>query len=221
MKRFFLTTTVATVGLALCLVAQTRAGSHPGNGSGHPSGSANHTSSMSDRHGEHGHTFRANERFDYRRHGFKSLSWTRYGWSNFYRCYCYWAPRYGWCFYEPSYASYLPVSFYHDVYPEAAPIVSPVVSSTPAVIQQTTVVTAPPVPAADVPPPPPAPPITPAPTARFRRRRWVLACPNGQRSAVLETHRRRADSECGDTKSPLRVGPAPCRCTGAPLPRKD
>jgi hypothetical protein len=34
---------------------------------------------VSGHHGEHGHTFRANERFDYRRHGFKSLSWTRYG----------------------------------------------------------------------------------------------------------------------------------------------
>jgi hypothetical protein len=54
------------------------------------------------------------------------------------------------------------------VYPEAFPTVAPVVSPTPSVVQQTTVVNVPgtpPAPTVDVPTAPPAPVAVPAPTA--------------------------------------------------------
>ncbi len=94
-------------------------------------------------------------------------------WSSRYNSYCYWAPNYGWCFYEPSYSCYLPVSYYPEVYPQASLAAAPVspsiplVSPSPSVVQQTSVVVAgSALPAADLPAPPlVAPPIAPAPTA--------------------------------------------------------
>jgi hypothetical protein len=154
-KRFLLTVTVATVGLTILAASQTQAAG--------PSGSAfGHMRSMS------GHSFKPNHRFDYRRYGYRHFSWSRYHWSNYYRRYCYWAPSYGWCFYEPSYSCYLPLSCFSQVYPEAATAVAPAISTSPSVVQQTTVVTVPPVPAAPAvsePPPPPVPPMAPAPAA--------------------------------------------------------
>lgn len=170
MKRSLFTTTFAALGLTLIAAAQTQAAGPPGHGSGHRSASTIHHSTMNGRHGEFNHSFRANGRFDYGRHGFRSLSWTKYGWSNRYRTYCYWAPSYGWCFYEPSYSCYLPVSYYPEVYPQAsfgvAPAVSPapVLTTAPSVVQQTSVVLAgPAVPPVEGPGPVVAPPIGPAP----------------------------------------------------------
>src|SRR5207253_10927577 len=116
------------------------------------------------RRGESEHSFKVNERVDYRRPGFKSVSWSHRRWSSYYRSYVYWAPSYGWYFYEPTYSCYLPVSRYSEVYPEAV-AVAPAVSPTPTVIQQTTVVTVPPGPAAELPTPPLAPEVLPAPIA--------------------------------------------------------
>ena len=141
-----LMTTFAALGLAFFAANQTRAGGPSGNGSGHQSGGSNHQGAMSGRQGERGHSFRANERFDFGRHGFRSLSWSRYGWSDRYHSYLYWAPNYGWCFYEPTYSYYLPVAYYPEVYPQAsltaAPevIPSPVLTTASPVIQRTTVV---------------------------------------------------------------------------------
>jgi hypothetical protein len=165
-----LMTTVAALGLTMFAAAQTQAAGSPGKGSGHPSGSSSQHGTMSNRHGEFNHSFKANGRFDYGRHGFKSLSWTRSGWSDRYHSYCYWAPRYGWCFYEPTYSCYLPVSCYSEVYPQAslsvAPEVrsTPLVSTVPSVVQQTSVVlAAPAAPAVDLPGPLAAPPVGPGP----------------------------------------------------------
>jgi hypothetical protein len=152
MKRCFSTTVVATLGAVLVLAAQ---GWADGRGS-HPSGNSGHQASM--RRGEPGHFYKANERFDYRKHGFGAQSWTHYRWSNYYRCFCFWAPKYGWCFYEPSYSRYLPISYYPEVYPQFAPPVTPPLSPSPSVVQQTTVVAAPAAPVADLPTPPPGPP---------------------------------------------------------------
>lgn len=143
MKRFFVAAALVA-GLTL-FVGQTWAG-----------GSSSHHESE--------HSFRANERFDYHRHGFKSFSYSHYRWSNDYHRYIYWAPSYGWCFYEPTYSYYVPVSYYHEVY-SSAPTVAPTVIPTPPVVQQTTVVTAPPSASVPVPPPPPPPPVVPGPTA--------------------------------------------------------
>ncbi|HEV8060345.1 MAG TPA: hypothetical protein VGP68_10755 [Gemmataceae bacterium] len=172
MNRVLLATTIAALGLTLLATAQIQANGPQGNGSGHPTVGSNHQGAMSGRRGEAGRSFKANERFDYRRHGFRSLSWTRYGWSDRYHHYLYWEPRYGWCFYEPTYTSYLPIAYYPEVYPQstltAAPevIPGPVVSTVPSVIQQTTVALAAPVaPAVDLPTPPLAPRVPPAPGA--------------------------------------------------------
>ncbi len=172
MNRLLLSTTIAALGLTLFVTTQIQANGPQGNGSGHPTAGSNHQGTMSGRRGEFGHSFKANERFDYRRHGFRSLSWTRYGWSDRYHNYLYWAPGYGWCFYEPTYTSYLPITYYPEVYPEArftaAPeaIPGPVVSAAPSVIQQTTVALAAPVaPAVDLPTPPLAPQVASAPIA--------------------------------------------------------
>jgi hypothetical protein len=170
MKRLLFTTTFAALGLAL-IANQSQAASPMGHGSGHSTGSLNH--GMNGRHDTFRHSFKANSRFDYGRFGYKSLHWTRYGWSSRYNNYCYWAPNFGWCFYEPTYSCYLPISYYRDVYPEAsfstapvAPVAPAVVASTPSVVQQTSVVVGgPAIPTADVPPLPLAPPIAPAPTA--------------------------------------------------------
>ncbi len=164
MKRFLMTVAVAAVALATLAVQQTRAQGHSERGPEHFSSGSSHHGSMSD------HQFRASRRFDYGRHGYRSLSWTHSYWSNYYRCNCYWAPTYGWCFYEPSYSCYVPVSRYFEVYPEAVSVGSAPVIPPPTAIQQTTVVVGSPTQAA-VPVVPPAPaavpvvPPAPAPTA--------------------------------------------------------
>ncbi len=153
MKSFLMTASVAALGLALLAVTPTGAAGQPGR----PSGSGlSHRGPLGGRHGEFGHRFKANGRFAYGRHGFRSLHWTRYRWDSFYHRYFYWAPSYGWCFYEPTYGYYLPVSYFPEVYPEAAPTLATAISPTPSVIQQTTVVAEPSL--------PPAPPVVPAPT---------------------------------------------------------
>lgn len=163
MNRLLFTTTFAALGLTLIAAAQTQAA---GPGSGHPSAGPSRHSTMNGRHGEFNHSFRANGRFDYGRHGFRSLSWSKYGWSSRYHTYCYWAPSYGWCFYEPTYSCYLPVSYYPEVYPQAsfATAPGPVLTTAPSVVQQTSVVLGgPAVAPVDVPGPIVAPPVTPAP----------------------------------------------------------
>jgi hypothetical protein len=156
MKRFFITATLVAVGLTL-LANQTWAGGNSGNGSGRPSNGSNHRESE--------HSFRTNERFDFNRHGFKSFSWSHYRWSNDYHRYIYWGSSYGWCFYEPSYGYYVPVSHYSEVYP-TAPTVAPTSIPAPPVVQQTTVVTAPTGSSGVLPPPPPPAEVgPPAPTA--------------------------------------------------------
>jgi hypothetical protein len=120
---------------------------------------------MSGHRGESGYHFKASERFNYGKHGFKAFSWTHRRWSSQYHCYCYWAPSFGWCFFEPIHACYVPLTYFREVYPETVTTVAPVVAPTPSVIQQTTVVTAPPAPVREVPPPAPAPAVVPAPTA--------------------------------------------------------
>jgi hypothetical protein len=161
MKRFFVTPTLAAVALSLFVVAQTWAGGPSGNGSSRQGGEPSHHGSMSGR-SESGHSFRASERFDYHSYGYRSYSWTHSRWSNDYRCYIYWAPRYGWCFYEPTYTCYVPVTYYGQVYPQSAPIVAP---SAPVIQQQTTVVTAPSAPTTSLPVPPPGPSVQPPPVA--------------------------------------------------------
>ena len=183
MNRFLMTVAVAAVGLTTLAAAQTRAEGRSGRGSDHSFGGESRHESMG------GRQFRASRRFDYGRHGYRSLSWTHSYWSSYYGCYCYWAPSYGWCFYEPSYSCYLPVSYYFEVYPEVVSAGPAPVIPAPTTIQQTTVVVAPPAsggrarPAAGVSRPdggpadqrgdgvgppadlPPAPPVVSAPTA--------------------------------------------------------
>jgi hypothetical protein len=153
MKKFLLNVTVSTVGLTLLAVAPIWAAE--------PSRHESNRGGSSGTHREFSHSYRANERFDFREHGFRTFSYTHYHWSDFYRCYCYYAPRYGWCFYEPTYGYYLPITYYSQVYPESVPVVK----QSPSVIQQTTVVTSPTAPVPNLPTPPPGPPVAPAPTA--------------------------------------------------------
>jgi hypothetical protein len=153
MNRFFAKAALATVALTLLGVAQTWAAGPRGQ-------SSSHHGSISGSHGDR-HSFRASTRFDYRSHGFRSLSWSHYRWSNYYHCYCYYTPKFGWCFYEPTYSYYVPISYFSEVYPQSAPVVSP----TPSVIQQTTVVTVPPTAAPELPTPPSTPVVPTAPTA--------------------------------------------------------
>lgn len=170
MRRSLFATAFAALGLVL-VATQTQAAVPTGRGPSHRSGSFSHA--ISGHHGQFSHSFRANGRFDYGRYGYRSLHWTRYGWSSRYNNYCYWAPNYGWCFYEPTYSCYLPISYYRQVYPEASfstaavPAPVPVVTPSPSVVQQTSVVVGgPAIPTADVPAPPLLPPpVTPAPTA--------------------------------------------------------
>ena len=137
MNRFLMTVAVAAVGLATLAVAETRAEGRTDRESGHSyRGESRHESRS-------GHQYHASRRFDYGRHGYRSFSWTHSYFSSYYGCSCYWAPSYGWCFYEPSYSCYVPVSYYFQVYPEfvsagPAPVIPP-----PTTIQQTTVVVAP------------------------------------------------------------------------------
>jgi hypothetical protein len=110
--------------------------------------------------------YKPSDKFGYGKHGRKSYQWTHSHWSEYYHRYCYWAPGYGWYFYEPTHEYYLPVSCFFDVYPEAAPTFAAAVTPTrtPNVTQQTTVVTAPATPVAS-PEPPPIPVLAPPPTA--------------------------------------------------------
>lgn len=147
MNRFIFTKAFAILTVAM-LGVQAQADGHGNKGMGPGRGS------MNSQHGNFTHSFKANGRFDYGRHGFRSLSWTKYGWSNRFNSYCYWAPNYGWCFYEPTYSCYLPISYYPEVYPQA------VLTTAPAVVQQTEVVlSTPPVPVTTAAPIAPAPAI--------------------------------------------------------------
>jgi hypothetical protein len=172
MNRSTLATTIAAFGLTMFATAQIQADGHNNNGAAHRTGSGARLGVTSGHRGEVGHSFRANGRFEYGRHGFKSLSWTRYGWSDRYRTYCYWEPRYGWCFYEPTYSCYLPIGYYREVYPQAVLTAAPevpvreIVRQSPAVVQQTSVIVgAPAGPAVDLPIPPVGPPVGPNPGA--------------------------------------------------------
>ena len=190
MMRSLMSVSVAAVGLALLAAPPTRAEGRSGgrsgrssNGPSHvgPTGGQRHRGSdyfdyRFDHRSRHDfnyrfdhrprHDFRANRRFDYGKHGFRSLYWTRYCWSRDYRCYLYWAPWYRcWCFYEPSYSCYVPVSYYGEVYPETSPTVAATGTPAPSVVQQTTVVATPPASVADAVPPAPLPPVAPTPTA--------------------------------------------------------
>ncbi len=165
MKRFLLSAAVAAVGLALLTVTQAGAAGPSSKGSGRPSGGFSHTGSMRGFHGGFNHGFKPNGRFGYGRHGFRSLSWTHYRWNSYYHRYFYWAPSYGWCFYEPTYGYYLPLSFYREVYPEAVtPEIAPL-SPAPSVVQQTTVVNTPAPVVGPAAPPVAEPPLPPAPAA--------------------------------------------------------
>jgi hypothetical protein len=170
MNRTTLAAAIAALGLTMFATAQIQADGHHNNGSGHQQGTGNRQGVASGHRGEVGHSFRANGRFEYGRHGFRSLSWTRYGWSDRYRTYCYWEPRYGWCFYEPTYSYYLPIGRFKEVYPEAVLTAAPelpvreFVREAPAVIQKTSVIVgAPTGPAVGLPIPPVVPPVGPAP----------------------------------------------------------
>jgi len=172
MMRFMFSATVAAVGLALLAVPETRAESPSGAGSGHVSYGHMDPSRGEYRHGPGHFDYRfpnhPSQRFGYDSHGFRSLYWSNYRWSRDYRCYVYWAPSYrSWFFYEPTFSYYVPVSYYRQVYPEVSPTVA-TVSSTPSVVQQTSVVVAPPTPVgpvAETVSPAPIPPVIPAPAA--------------------------------------------------------
>jgi hypothetical protein len=113
--------------------------------------------------------YTASKHFDFGKHGYKSLYWNRYCWSSYYHCYCYWAPYYrSWCFYEPTYSCYVPVSYYSSVYPDSyqPTLTTPTVTSTPPVVQQTTVLVSSASPVGDAPPAPPGPPGPPAAAAQ-------------------------------------------------------
>jgi hypothetical protein len=132
MKRFLMIATLAAVGLTQFAATQASAG-----------GGFSHGRSYYGSHNEYrGHHFRASERFGYSRYGFRSFSYTHYRWSDTYRCYFYYAPSYGWCFYEPSYNFYVPITYFNQVYPESVSVITPTVIPTPTVVQQqqTTVV---------------------------------------------------------------------------------
>lgn len=134
MKRFLMTVASAVVGLATLAVAQTRAEGHHGRGSEHSGYGASDSGSRS------AHSYRPSQRFDYGRYGYRSVSWTHSTWSSYYGCSCYWVPSYGWCFYEPSYTYFMPVSRYFEVYPEAVRVGAVPVIPAPTTIQQTSVI---------------------------------------------------------------------------------
>jgi hypothetical protein len=167
MLRFLMSASVAVVGLALLTVSPAPAASSGGH-------SHKGVARSQQRHGHgSGHHFKANRRFAYGKYGFRSLSWSRYRWSKDYGCYVYWAPRLrSWCFYEPTFRYYVPVSNYREVYPEAPAVEAAPVIKTPSVVQQTTVVVtlppavapvAPPAPVLEGPPEAPIAPAAPAP----------------------------------------------------------
>jgi hypothetical protein len=153
MKRFLCTVAVVAASLAVASVAQARPEGSRG-GSGH--------------HGSNGsyREYKPSEHFGYGKYGMKSFSWSHYRWSEYYRRYCYWSPGYGWYFYEPIHACYLPVSYYTQVYPEAAPTLT---ASAPTVNQQTTVVNIPGGPGVRSAEPPPIPTVAVPPAAAVQQ----------------------------------------------------
>jgi len=169
MKSFLLSVAVAVVGLTGLAVSQAQADGHFGRGSSHSYDNDRHNESRRE------HEFRADHRFDFSRHGYRSFSWTHRRWSDYYSCYCYFAPSYGWCFYEPSYSYYVPVSRYFEVYPEAHRTEPPPVFSTPTAIQQTTVVAV-----SGTPTTVPFTPSAPTPTAVQQTKVVVPGGPSGE-----------------------------------------
>lgn len=155
MKRFFLTVALAALGFAPLSVALAQGGKAPAHGG------SGHMAPTAERHRD----YKPSEKFGYGKHGYKSYSWTHSHWSEYYHRYCYWASSYGWCFYEPTYSCYVPVSRFFEVYPEAGPAYAAPVSSSPNVVQQTTVVAAPAAPVAAPEQPPAIPVIPPPPVA--------------------------------------------------------
>jgi hypothetical protein len=154
-KRFFLAASAAALGFAMLSFSQAQADG-PSRGSHRQSGGSSQAGPMG------GHReFKPSERFGYDRHGFKSYSWTHKRWSDYYYRYCYYAPSYGWCFYEPIHSCYLPISYYGEVYPESVPTLNSY-SSAPTIQQQTTVVNVPSGPGVSLPEPPPIPRVAPA-----------------------------------------------------------
>jgi hypothetical protein len=151
MKRFILSAAIAAMVLTGLAFSGAKAGGSSNSGSHHS--------------GRSHREFKPSERFNYDRHGRRSFSWSRYRWSDYYRGYCYWAPNYGWYFYEPSHCCYLPLSCYSEVYPESVSTAPAVLRTSPTVAQQTTVVTVAPAPAIGQPEPPPIPPVAPPATA--------------------------------------------------------
>jgi hypothetical protein len=159
-KRFLLTVALTALGLAPLSVAHAQGTRQPA----HTSGSG-HTAPTAGRHKD----YKPSEKFGYDKHGHKSYSWSHSHWSEYYHRYCYWAPSYGWCFYEPTYSCYVPVSRFFEVYPEAGTAFAAPVSPAPTVNQQTTVVATPLAPAAaPAPPEPPAIPIIPPPAGNVQ-----------------------------------------------------
>jgi hypothetical protein len=154
MKRFLLV--AAIVVAALLVLSAPHARAEPA-----ARGNSGRNTPTAERHRE----YKASENFGYSKHGHKTISWTHSHWSDYYHRYCYWAPNHGWCFYEPTYSCYLPVSSFFEVYPEAVRAYAPPVSPASTVTQQTTVVTAPSTPAAARPEPPPIPIVAPPPAA--------------------------------------------------------
>jgi hypothetical protein len=159
-KRFVLTVALASLAFAPLSVAQAQGGKPSRGGSGHSGPMSDRHAPTNDRHKE----YKPSDKFGYGKHGYKSYSWTHSHWSEYYHRYCYYAPSYGWCFYEPTYSCYVPVSRFFEVYPEAGPSYAAPVSPAPAVTQQTTVVAAPAAPVA-APVAPPAIPVIPPPGA--------------------------------------------------------
>jgi hypothetical protein len=171
MNRFLLSVAVAALGLTSLAVSQSQAEGHFGRGSSHSSGSDGRYESRRE------HEFRADRRFEYSRHGFQSFSWTHRRWSDYYRCYCYWSPSYGWCFYEPSFSYYVPVSHYFEVYPEAVRTEPAPVFPPPTAIQQTTVVVGSGTPATV--------PVPPRPLAPTAVQQTKVVVPNGPSDELL------------------------------------
>jgi hypothetical protein len=169
MNRFFLSVAVAALGLITLAVSQTQADEHFGRGSSRSHGDEGRYESRRE------HEFRGDRRFDYGRHGYQSFSWSHRRWSDYYRCYCYYSPSYGWCFYEPTFSYYVPVSHYFEVYPQAdrtepAPVFPP-----PTAIQQTTVIVG-----SNTPATVPIVPSAPIPTAVQQTKVIAAGGPSGE-----------------------------------------
>jgi hypothetical protein len=166
MNRFLFIKTFAMVAVMVA-AAQSQADGHGGRGVGGPG-----HGSMHSWHDSFSHSFKPSGHFNYGKYGYRSFPWTKYGWSSRFNSYCYWAPNYGWCFYEPTYSCYLPISYYQEVYPQAVLTAAPTVG--PAVIQQTDVVLAGPPAPVNVPVP-----VAPAPAVVQQTKVLAGAAPIG------------------------------------------